>query len=217
MAQKRVIFGLLAFIIFFSTVLVYFLHSNGVIDASEFIPIYKSKNPVRVEDRDLPTEIEKIEYQKWEERLLEKEEKLANREEALLANKEKLERENSEVAELRKGILEERKKLATLTRDWEDRQKKVKDLAQKVKNMPPEKAQEMMRNWKDFDIIDVMRQMDKDAETEGSTSIVPYLLTLFTPERRAQITRKMLLPPIEPVAPADENNAADNLNLDEGL
>jgi hypothetical protein len=46
--------------------------------------------------------------------------------------------------------------------------------------MPPQKAQEMMQSWRDFDIIDVMRQMDKDAELEGNPSIVPYLLNVVS-------------------------------------
>ena len=63
--------------------------------------------------------------------------------------------------------------------------------------MPPEKAVEMMVNWRDFDIIDVLRQMDRNAAATGTPSITPFLLTLFTPERRAEIARKMLLPKLE--------------------
>ena len=205
MAQKRIIFGLLAFILFFSMVLIYFLHSNGVINASEYLPFLKAQNPERIEDKDYPTEIEKLSFQKWEERLLEQEEKLAAKAAELETSGSDLEKKISEVEELKKGIQAERRKLALLTKDWEDRQKKVRDLADKVRNMPPEKAVEMMQNWRDFDIIDVMRQMDKDAETDGNTSIVPYLLTLFTPDRRAEITRKMLLPPLEQNRDADES------------
>ena len=87
---------------------------------------------------------------------------------------------------------------------------KMKDLAEKVRNMPPVKAQEMMQSWRDFDIIDVMRQMDKDAEVEGTSSIVPYLLTLFQPDRRAEITRKMMLPALTRAdAAEDDDEVAD--------
>ncbi|MBL8034197.1 MAG: hypothetical protein JNJ69_10880 [Leptospiraceae bacterium] len=103
----------------------------------------------------------------------------------------------------------EKEKFSVAQKEWEDRQKKVKDLAEKVRNMPPQKAQEMMQSWRDFDIIDVMRQMDKDAETEGTASIVPYLLTLFQPDRRAEITRKMMLPALTRADAAEEEDEAD--------
>ena len=54
-----------------------------------------------------------------------------------------------------------------------------------------------------------MRQMDKDAETEGTASIVPYLLTLFQPDRRAEITRKMMLPALTRADAAEEEDEAD--------
>jgi flagellar protein FlbB len=107
---------------------------------------------------------------------------------------------------MRRALKAEKEKFVAAQKEWEDRQKKVKDLAEKVRNMPPQKAQEMMQNWRDFDIIDVMRQMDKDAEVEGNASIVPYLLTLFQPDRRAEITRKMMLPALTRSDAAEEED-----------
>jgi flagellar protein FlbB len=37
----------------------------------------------------------------------------------------------------------------------------------------------MLENWPDQDIIDVFKQMDKDAEEEGKPTITNYLLSLL--------------------------------------
>ncbi len=198
MANKRLVTLLLLLIVFLSGAIFYFLDIIGVIKAESVLPFLASKNPAVIEDADFPTEVEKLEYRKWQEKLIEKEEALAKLESELASKVSDTEQKLREIEELKEGIIAERKKLEMLTRDWDDRQKKIKELAEKVTNMPPEKAREMMQNWRDFDIIEVLRQMDKDAATEGNPSITPYLLTLFTPERRAEITRKMLLPAIEP-------------------
>ena len=58
--------------------------------------------------------------------------------------------------------------------------------------MPPASARDMLINWPDYDIIDVLEQMDKDAEEDGRQTITTYLLTLFPAERRSVITNKWL-------------------------
>lgn len=197
MNDKKTVFLLILTILFFLSGLGFFLDYTGIMQMSEYLPFMREKNEKRVEDSEYPTEVEKMNYRKWEEKLISREEKLAEQQAAIDQKQKDLQARLSEVEELKKSIEAERKKLLMMTKDFTDRQKKIQDLASKVTNMPPEKATEMMQNWRDFDIIEVLRQIDKDAEREGRQSISPYLLTLFSPERRAEITRKMLLPPLE--------------------
>lgn len=205
MNQKRFVLFLLLLIVVFTGGIFYALDATGVIRASDILPFLAPKNPLRIEDKDYPTEVEKVEFQKWEQKLIEREEALARREAELKTKETGGEDQKREIEETRRALRAEKEKFAAAQKEWEDRQKKVKDLAEKVRNMPPQKAQEMMQSWRDFDIIDVMRQMDKDAELEGNPSIVPYLLTLFQPDRRAEITRKMMLPALtRPDAAEDE-------------
>jgi len=205
MNQKRFVLFLLLLIVVFTGGIFYALDATGVIRASDILPFLAPKNPLRIEDKDYPTEVEKVEFQKWEQKLIEREEALARREAELKTKETGGEDQKREIEETRRALRAEKEKFAAAQKEWEDRQKKVKDLAEKVRNMPPQKAQEMMQSWRDFDIIDVMRQMDKDAELEGNPSIVPYLLTLFQPDRRAEITRKMMLPALtRPEAAEDE-------------
>lgn len=194
MNQRRFVFFLVLLIAVFSGGIFYALNATGIVRAADIFPFLAPKNPLRIDDKDYPTEVEKVEFQKWEQKLIEREELLARRETELKSKEDGSEEAKRELEEMRRALRAEKEKFAAAQKEWEDRQKKVKDLAEKVRNMPPQKAQEMMQNWRDFDIIDVMRQMDRDAETEGTASIVPYLLTLFQPDRRAEITRKMMLP-----------------------
>lgn len=204
MGQIRVAAFLIIAILFFSGVIVFFLDKVGVMQAADYLPFLEEKNLPVISDENYPTEVEKMKFQKWEEKLLEREENLIKQEEELKKNTDSVKEKEIEINEMKKSIEQERKKLAMLTKDWNDRKKKIQDMAEKVSNMPPEKAKEMMVNWTDFDIIEVLRQMDKSAADAGRPSITPYLLTLFDPERRAEITRKMLLPPMEEESSEEE-------------
>ena len=191
------IFFLIFVISFLSLVLVYFLNRVGLIQVSDVLSFIVEENPKIVQDTEYPSEVEKLELEKQKQRLLEREERLATKEIDLESKENLLEQQLQEIQEVRKGIQEERKRLTLIARDLQDRKKKVRDLADKVRNMPPEKAVEMMENWKHFDIIEVIRQIDSDSDREGVPSITPFLLTLFSPKERAEITRKMLLQPLE--------------------
>jgi flagellar protein FlbB len=209
MNQKRFVIFLLLLVLIFSGGIFYALDATGIIRSADIFPFMAPKNPIRIEDKDYPTEVEKVEFQKWEQKLIEREEALSRREAEIKNRESGSDDQKRELEEARRAIKAEKEKFALAQKEWEDRGKKVKDLAEKVRNMPPAKAQEMMQNWRDFDVIDVMRQMDKDAELEGNPSIVPYLLTLFQPDRRAEITRKMMLPALtRPDAPEEEDQTA---------
>jgi flagellar protein FlbB len=43
----------------------------------------------------------------------------------------------------------------------------------------------------DQDVIDVLRKTEELARAEGSSSIVPYWLSLMDPQRAAELQRKM--------------------------
>lgn len=197
MTDRKLAVLLLISILFGGMVLTLVLDSIGVIRAGDYISFLQEKNPPKLEDADYPSEVDKLAFDKRNEKLIEKEEELLQREVRLNDLQNEITIREKEIEELKKNILEERERLKMLTSDWMDRQKKIEDLADKVMNMPPEKAIEMMENWRDSDVIEVMRQIDLFSDAEGVPSITPYLLTLFPPKRRAEVTRKMLLPPLE--------------------
>ena len=193
---RIVLFGIIV-IFMLLLLLLYILDYTEILEFKSWWPVSKDESSyLVVQDDDYPTEIEKLGFAKEKEKLLEYKETLSKRENVLKKRELQVERREQKISEIKRGIQAERKRIAVLTKDWHDRKKKINDLATKVISMPPEKAVEMMRYWKHFDIIDVIRAIDQISLEEGRPSITPYLLTLFTVEERSSITRKMMLPPL---------------------
>jgi flagellar protein FlbB len=63
----------------------------------------------------------------------------------------------------------------------------VVTLAQKIESMRPEEAVEIMIKWEEPLIIDVLRQIDANAEEAGRTSITSYLISLMPREKASRI------------------------------
>ncbi|HMW04192.1 MAG TPA: flagellar protein FlbB [Leptospiraceae bacterium] len=193
MADKARILYLLLLILFLLTVGFFIFDYYGLIDADEIFPaLAKKPSPVNW-DKESPTEVEKLEYKKAREKLDEEIAEIERIRQSLDEEREKLQNENEKLNEMKKSIQEKEKQMAMAKKDLEKREAKVKVLANKIANMPPPKAIALLENWPDQDIIDVFKQMDKDAEEEGTNTITNYLITLFKdPKRQATITNKWL-------------------------
>ncbi|MDV6235219.1 flagellar protein FlbB [Leptospira ellisii] len=163
-----------------------------IINASEIFPFLRKEPALVNQDNESPTELQKLEFAKAQERFAEELDELEKRKAELLTEKGRLEAEMEKLEEMRKGLITKEKEMKSSEAEKNSRQKLVKVLADKVGNMPPESAVGMLVNWPDGDIIDVFIQMDKDAEDDGRPTITTYLLTLFPADRRAMITNKWL-------------------------
>ncbi|ASV12603.1 MULTISPECIES: periplasmic-type flagellar collar protein FlbB [Leptospira] len=163
-----------------------------IINAAELLPFLRKEPALVNQDNESPTELQKLEFSKAQERLAEEFDELEKRKTELLTEKGKLDAEMEKLEEMRKGLVTKEKEMKSADSEKNSRQKLVKVLADKVGNMPPDSAVGMLVNWPDGDIIDVFIQMDKDAEDDGRPTITTYLLTLFPADRRAMITNKWL-------------------------
>jgi flagellar protein FlbB len=93
----------------------------------------------------------------------------------------------------RQDALEEQQKSindAKLSADHEERN--VEGIAQQLTNMPPERAVAIIAQMNAQQAIDVLRKTDELAQQGGTSSIVPYWMSLLPPERAAEIQRKMV-------------------------
>ncbi|PJZ37796.1 flagellar protein FlbB [Leptospira levettii] len=185
---------------FFLIVLIFFLIAIGffvfdyfqVINAEDYLPFLKKQAGLVNQDLLSPTELEKLEMEKAKERLIADREELEQMERELEEKSSSLSADKERLEELKEGIQRKEKEMAEKARKDNARAEKVKVLANKVANMPPESARDMLLNWPDYDIIEVFEQMDKDAEEDGRQTITTYLLTLFPAERRSVISNKWL-------------------------
>lgn len=185
---------------FFLIVLIFFLVAIGffvfdyfqVINAEDYLPFLKKQAGLVNQDLLSPTELEKLEMEKAKERLIADREELEQMKRELEEKSSSLSADKERLEELKEGIQRKEKEMAEKARKDNARAEKVKVLANKVANMPPESARDMLINWPDYDIIEVFEQMDRDAEEEGRQTITTYLLTLFPAERRSVISNKWL-------------------------
>jgi len=130
---------------------------------------------------------------------------LLKREEVLNARASEIERQRNELqkkelelkesearlAEEAKRLEEEKKILSEKQREYDNYKDNIKRQAQYFTSMPPEAAVERLSKLDDLLIIDILRQIDRDAEETGSLSVVPYYLSLMDPEKAAAVQRKM--------------------------
>jgi flagellar protein FlbB len=100
-----------------------------------------------------------------------------------------------ELEERQKALDERENSFNALLSDAEIKDRTVERNAINLTSMPPERAVGILTAMDDQDVIDVFRKTDQLAESSGSSSIVPYWLSLMEPQRAAELNRKMVSRP----------------------
>jgi len=187
-SDKTKVFYLLILIFFISAFGLFWMDYIGLVDLNKYITRFKSgpESVVHATD-DEPSLIEKEEFQKEKEKLLERIEELDKREALIAENEKMLETEQEKIREMHKGLELEKTKFIDSKNKNSGYEKNVKELANKIANMPPEESVKIMVRWEDPLIIDVLRQMDAEAEAAGRSSITAYLITLMPKEKASRI------------------------------
>jgi predicted RNase H-like nuclease (RuvC/YqgF family) len=112
--------------------------------------------------------------------------RLSEKEEELTRRSQELERDLAAFEQREKTLIEKRKAAESYDR-------KVRDLAEKVVAMRPEDAVERLNGLgDDLLIIEILRRVDRNAETEGKMSVVPYYFSLMDRDTASRLMRKML-------------------------
>ncbi len=196
------------------------LHTLRIVDLTglfKYIPFVGAKKSFkpgeRIEDPNLLEREELAKHwailnlreQLYQKRLLEIEKKDRN----ATAKFEQVEQQRRKVEERIKALKEKR-----LTE--ESRKKNIKDLASKYANMRPQDAVKIMLNLDNVIVIDVLKQMDRDAVEQGKQTLTPYLLSLMSqknPKKAAEISRLISRYPSD--AEASKNTAPEGTKVPE--
>ncbi len=101
-----------------------------------------------------------------------------------------IERE-TKLSEEAKRLEDEKKVLSEKQREYDNYRENIKKQAEYFVSMPPEAAVERLSKMDDLLVIDILRQIDRNAEETGTLSIVPYYLSLMDPEKAVSVQRKM--------------------------
>ena len=96
-----------------------------------------------------------------------------------------------ELEERQKELDDRENSLKANAADAENRDRNIEQNARNLNGMPPERAVGIMSAMDDQDVIDVLRKSEELAQAAGSTSLVPYWLSLMDPKRAAELQRKM--------------------------
>ena len=119
-----------------------------------------------------------------------------DKEEQDLENRKgQIEQMAQELEERQKAQDERENSFNALVQDAETKDKTVEQNAINLTNMPPERAVGILAAMDDQDVIDVLRKTDQLAQAAGTSSIVPYWLSLMDPKRAADLSRKMVSRP----------------------
>jgi len=187
-SERSKIIYLTVLIIFLSGIGLFWLDYIGVVNMGKMVTNIKGEEEFVTEaSGDDPSLIEKEEFQKEKDKLLERIENLDKRE-ALIAEREKeIDSEKKKIEDIRKGLELEKKKFDDQKKQYSGYKKNVEVLADKMANMPPEDSVKIMEKWEDPLIIDVLRQMDENARVLGQASITSYLITLLPKDKASRI------------------------------
>ena len=120
---------------------------------------------------------------------------LEKQEMEIVSRKGEIEQMAQELEERQKALDERENSINALVSDAEIKDRTVERNAINLTNMPPERAVGILSAMDDQDIIDVFRKTDQLAEASGSSSIVPYWLSLMDSQRAAELSRKMVSRP----------------------
>ncbi len=145
-------------------------------------PETTGEEPISLDQERLAARLEALELQALE---------LRQREEAIIAGEGKILQMSQELEDRQKMLDDRENSIIIREKETDDRGKNIERIARNLIGMPPERAVAILAKTNDQDAIDVLRKTEEIAQTEGTTSIVPYWLSLLPPEQAAELQRKM--------------------------
>lgn len=187
-SNRAKIFFLIILIFMISAFGAFWMDHIGLIDLARYTKKFKKGHEsVELAKDDEPSLVEREEFEKEKQKLLERIEGIDKRE-ALIKEREKgIDSDKEKLDEVKKGLDLEKKKFDDDKKKYSGYTKNVQNLAQKIGSMPPEEAVNIMIKWEDPLVIDVLRQMDADAEAAGKQTITSYLITLMPKDKASRI------------------------------
>lgn len=188
-SEKSKVLYLVLVIFFLTGAGLFWFDYLGLVNLNSYYQRYfaKDEESVLYADNDEPSLVELEEFKKQRDKLQERIAELDRREARLKEMQNEIEREEEKVDEQKRGLEMERKKLEEEKEQYSGYRKNVVDLAEKIQNMPPEDSVAIMVNWEETLIIDVLRQMDRNAAEEGAVSITSYLISQMPREKASRI------------------------------
>jgi flagellar protein FlbB len=187
-SERSKIIYLLLLLVFIAGIFFFWLDYIGFVDVGRFFGLTKKEAPSVLDAKDdEPTLVEKEEFDKEKNRLSERVEDLDKREAKIVEAEKQIEAEKEKLEEMKKGLELEKKKHENEKNRYAGYMKNVLVLSKKIENIPPKEAVAIMVNWEDSLLIDVLRQIDANAEEAGKMSITSFLIQQMPREKASRI------------------------------
>ena len=173
---------------------IYWFDHLGLIDYKKIVGPFEKYLPAFLQRGKIaedPQLLEKEILNKRFEALSQKEKELELKEKQISEKEQQIKQIEDKLKEESQGLEKEKKLLSEKLHEYDNYKENIKKQAEYFTDMPPKAAVERLSKMDDLLVIDILRQIDKNAEEQGKVSIVPYLLSLMDPEKAATIQRKM--------------------------
>lgn len=174
---------------------IYWFDRLGVVDYrsivgpfERYLPAFLRRGEVVVED---PFLLERELLNKKEDVLMVKTRELENTMKTLDEKELDLKEGEAKLKEEADRIEEEKKVFSQKLREYDNYRENIRIQAKYFTSMPPKAAVERLSEMDDLLVIDILRQIDRDAQETGKPSIVPFYLSLMEPKKAATVQRKM--------------------------
>ncbi|HNV46878.1 MAG TPA: hypothetical protein PKJ16_07530 [Spirochaetota bacterium] len=178
---------ILLLIMFIVVIGFFWLDHIGFINLKKMFGVKKDAVSVLDAKGDEPSLVEREEFEKEKLKVGERVEDLDKREAAIQEAEKTLHTDREKLEEIRKGLELEKNKIEKEKKQYSGYKRNVVDLAQKIENIPPEQAVEILIRWEDTLVIDVLRQIDFNATEAGKMSISSYLISLMPKDKASRI------------------------------
>lgn len=181
-SEKAKLIYLVILIIFILSAGFFWLDYIGLVNMDKYLGRYfRREAPLALEAKDdEPSLVEREEFEKEKQKFQERIEDLDRREAQIVVEEKNLDGDKEKLEEMKKGLQVERKKLENEKKQYSGYKRNVMDLARKIESIQPEEAIQIMVKWEEPLIIDVLRQIDANAEEAGRMSVSSYLIQLIS-------------------------------------
>lgn len=166
------------------------LHLMGVVDLT---PYYKWIPYIGEEEEQVAQRIEpesllrEEQLRKWEERLALWEATLEEQSQELLSQRQELESAIADFEDEKEALGEQVSQHEQRVQRYDDRQQNIQTVANMFQNMNPDQAVLIIAGLDNQDVVDIFREMNRQAAETGQTSLVPYYNMLLAGAKDIQL------------------------------
>jgi len=134
-------------------------------------------------------------FQKQQEALGLQEQALQKQEQAITDKTAKLDQQAAALQEREAKLADQEKSFNEKVKQYDNRRANLIQNSKYLTSMAPAQAVAILVKYDDQLLIDTLRVTEQLAQQSGQTSLVPYWLSLFPPDRAAEIQTKMAMKP----------------------